>query len=150
MKKAIIFYLALLTAVYGCHHTQSATIEPVSSGSEMLYQYRWNLKELHGQPATMGTTDTAHLLFYPGQVGRVSGSAGCNRINGTFELSGVNKISFSPLATTRMACPGETESQFLKALAQANNWSIVNNQLLLANGKITVATLQGVSPDQQK
>lgn len=152
MRKKIIFIVpfALLVTIYSCHHTRPITAQPLYGGSETLYQYRWNLAELNGQPIATGNSDTAHLLFYPGQVNRVSGSTGCNRLTGTFELSGVNKIKFSPLATTRMACPGNTESQFLTALAQVNNWSIINNQLLLNNGRILVAKLQGVSANQPK
>ncbi len=67
---------------------------------------------------------------------KVSGSTGCNRINGTFELTGVGFIKFSPLATTKMACPGNTEAKFIGAVGQVNNWSIINDMLLLNNGKI--------------
>lgn len=139
----------LLNILYSCHHTHLVTTQPTYGGSEMLYQYKWDLTELNNQPVSPGS-DTAHLLFYPGQVNRVSGSAGCNRLNGTFELSGVNKIKFSPLATTRMACPGQDESQLLTAISQVNNWSIINNQLLLNNGKLLLAKLQGVSVGQPK
>ncbi|MEJ7680493.1 MAG: META domain-containing protein [Segetibacter sp.] len=91
MKKpiAIIIPFILLSIVCGCHHTQPITAQPVYAGSETLYQYRWNLMELNGQPADAGTPNTAFLLFYPGQVNRVSGSTGCNRLTGTFEISGV-------------------------------------------------------------
>ena len=62
--------------------------------------------------------NAAHLLFSPGQVNKVSGSTGCNRLNGNFDLTGVNFIKFSPLATTKMACTGNNnEAQFIEALA---------------------------------
>ena len=147
MKKAItiIISFAILAMLYSCHHIKPIAAPSVSGGSETLFQYRWNLTDLDGQPIAVGSRDTPHLLFYPGQVSRVSGSTGCNRLNGTFELSIMHKIKFSPLATTRMACPGNTESQFLAALRQTDNWSIINNQLLLNKGRILVAKLQGVS-----
>lgn len=152
MRKTIILIIpfALLAIIYGCHHTRPIAAQPPSGGSETLFEYKWILTELNGQPLGTGNRDTAHLLFFPGQVSRVSGSGGCNRLNGTFELSTDHKIKFSPLATTRMACAGNTESQFLTALGQTNNWSIINNQLLLNNGKILVAKLQGVSANQPK
>lgn len=152
MKKTItiIIPFAILAIIYGCHHTRPIATQPAYGGSETLFEYKWNLTDLNGQPIATGSRDTPHLLFYPGQVSRVSGSTGCNRLNGTFELSTVHKIKFSPLATTRMACPGNTESQFLTALGQVDNWSIINNQLLLNNGKILVARLQGVSANQSK
>lgn len=147
MKRAItiIIPFTLLAVFYSCHHIRPIAAPPASGGSETLFQYRWNLTDLNGQPIAIGSRDTPHLLFYPGQVSRVSGSTGCNRLNGNFELSTMHKIKFSPLATTRMACPGNTESQFLAALSQADNWSIINNQFLLNKGRILVAKLQGVS-----
>lgn len=147
----ITISFASLAIIFSCRHIRSATTPPVYGGSEMLFQYKWNLTELNGKPVPTGTPDTAQLLFYPGQVSRVSGSTGCNRLNGTFELSGVNKIKFSPLATTKMACPGNTEAQFLTALAQVDNWSIINNELLLNNGRILAVKLHNnVSADQSK
>lgn len=89
-------------------------------------------------------------MFYPGQVSRVSGSTGCNRLNGTFELSDDHKIKFSPLATTKMAGTGNTETEFLTALSQVDNWSIVNNELLLNKGEKSVLKLRNVSADQPK
>jgi heat shock protein HslJ len=141
---------AVLSIAYSCHHTHVMNTQPIHSGSEMLYQYKWNLAELNGEPVTTDNINNAHMLFYPGKVNSVSGSTGCNRLTGTIELSGVNKIKFSPLATTKMACPGQNESQLLMALAQVNKWSIINSQLLLNNGNILVAKLQGVAVGQPK
>lgn len=150
MKKTICIIIPLLAIIYGCHRTLPIAAQPISGGSETLFQYRWNLTELNGKPIATPGRDTAYLLFYPGQVSRVSGSTGCNSLTGTFELSTEHKIKFSPLITTKMACPGNAESQFLTALEQANNWNIINNQLLLNNGKILVAKLQGVTANQPK
>ncbi len=108
-------------------------------GSEMLYQYQWDLVELQGQPVTFSGDKNANLLFTAGQPNKISGSTGCNRLNGSFELSGAGFIKFSPLATTRMACPGDTEAKFIEAVSQVNNWSIINDMLLLNNGKILLA-----------
>ena len=150
MKKSIAISAALLAIICGCHHTQPVAAQPSSGGSELLYQFKWNLTALNGQPIAAEGRDTAYLLFYPGQVNRVSGSAGCNRLNGTVELTGDHTIRFSPLATTRKACPGQTEPQFLTALSVADNWSVANNRLSLNNGNREVAKLQGVSAAQLK
>jgi heat shock protein HslJ len=73
-------------------------------GSQKLYAHRWTLTEVDGQPVTPAGTDRdAHLLFTT--LNRVTGSTGCNRLTGTYELLDGNKIRFSPLATTRMLCP---------------------------------------------
>lgn len=112
-------------------------------GSEELYAHKWLLTELNGRPVTAtGSEADAHLLFFSGQVSRVSGSTGCNRLNGTFELMSTHKIKFSPLATTRKLCPGaNVESEFVAALGRVDTYSLVDNRLLLNSGRVTVARL---------
>jgi len=63
--------------------------------------------------------------------GKVSGDSGCNRFHGSFAVAG-NALTIGPLATTRMACDGESmvqEQQFLAALASAATWDIVRGML---------------------
>ena len=123
----------------GCHSSKPIS-RGTPGGSEMLYQYQWNLTELQGQPIRTSSGETPHLLFSPGQVNKVTGSTGCNRLNGSFKLTGINFIKFSLLATTKMACPGRNkEAPFIEAMGHANNWSIINDQLILSNGKILLA-----------
>lgn len=146
----LITSLAIIIVTVGCHTSQPIS-GGTSRGSEMLYKYKWYLSELQGRPFTfIGHDNYAHLLFSAGQPNKVTGSTGCNRLNGSFDLSGGNIIKFSPLATTKMACPGNTEATFIEALGQVNNWSISNEQLLLSNGKTVVAKLNGVSMETEK
>ena len=65
---------------------------------------------------------------------RISGSTGCNRMTGGFEVRG-NKITFSQMATTRMACPNmESENRFLKAFTgRTLNYSLDGGRLRLKN-----------------
>ena len=142
MKKIFLslFAATLFFMLNSCHSSKPFS-SGTAGGSEMLYQYQWNLTELNGRPiAAFGNDNTAHLLFSSGLVNKVSGSTGCNRLNGSIDLTGVNFIKFSPLATTKMLCRGNNnESEFIEALSQANNWNIINNELLLNNGRIAVA-----------
>ncbi|MGF1638714.1 MAG: META domain-containing protein, partial [Cyclobacteriaceae bacterium] len=60
---------------------------------------------------------------------RVYGHSGCNNFNGPLVLSG-NKIDFkSPMAMTKMACPGDLETRFIKALQETDNY-ILNQDTL--------------------
>ena len=57
---------------------------------------------------------------------QASGSTGCNRFNGTVEING-DKISFGPLATTKMACEpriSEQEKLYLDALQKTRSYSL--------------------------
>ena len=81
----------------------------------------WQLAELisgDGPDAAVSSTWTdAELVF--GEDGRLSGSTGCNRLMGGFELDG-EVLVLGPLATTRMACTddgaAEQERQVLAVL----------------------------------
>ena len=61
---------------------------------------------------------------------KVSGNGGCNQINAQVTTAG-NKLSFGPIAASRMACPGEGESIFLKAMESINRFNISKDQKTL-------------------
>lgn len=62
----------------------------------------------------------------------VSGSGGCNRLAGGYEVNG-NHLKFTQMASTRMAClhGGDTEAQFMQALDQVSTWKIGGGTLSL-------------------
>ena len=138
---AIIFFIA------GCQSTKPV-MASASGGSEMLFMHQWNLTELEGKSVVITPGTQPHLLFFPGQMSRVSGSTGCNKLNGSFVLLAANSMKFSPLATTKMACEGDNvESKFLEVLGKVNSWAIINKQLLLKNGKVLTAKLNAVTAE---
>ena len=71
------------------------------------------------------------LRFDPLQS-RLSGSAGCNRISGAFDLDGA-RLVVSRVVSTRRACvpDNSAEERFLKALAEVQRWRIESGALLL-------------------
>ncbi|MCB0726039.1 MAG: META domain-containing protein [Ignavibacteriae bacterium] len=71
----------------------------------------------------------------------VKGNGGCNQISCTF-IADKENIKFGPIAATRMACPGNFESDFLSVLENANKYKIENNRLYLMNDEITLAVLK--------
>ena len=59
----------------------------------------------------------------------VSGTTGCNHINGKYTVT-EDQISFdSNMAMTKMACPGYEETIFLNALKNVNRFEITDGQL---------------------
>lgn len=102
MTRSLAFLLALLAAISAAvpGHAQM----PPLAGTE------WGL-DAAGAPDRF-------IRF--GSDGRVSGSAGCNRFTGSYEHEGA-RLSFGPLATTRMMCAPdvmEAEEAFLSALSR--------------------------------
>ncbi len=71
-----------------------------------------------------GAVDTAGMpkgkptLEIHSGIRRVSGHTGCNNFTGTFDIMGEGAIQFSPLASTRMACPAmDLEDDIQRALS---------------------------------
>ena len=123
----------------------------IKGGSEVLYMYKWTLSELDGKPVAVdNAARTPQLAFFSGQINRVTGTTGCNRITGTFEIGADNMLKFLPLATTKMACIGENiETPFLEALSGVDQFSIDdNNSLLLVRAGKTIMKFSGKSGDQ--
>jgi heat shock protein HslJ len=91
----------------------------------------WAAVEIAGEPVTAADPKrAAHLLFQQGS--RVAGSDGCNRVTGTYELTG-DAIKFGLMASTMMACPdiGVADRRFHEALRNASRWTIAGGSLEL-------------------
>ena len=152
MRKGIVGIAALLIlfSLVACHSIKSIN-KVVSGGSELLYKSQWNLMELQEQTINALSGNPPFLLFTPNKLNKVSGSTGCNKLNGSFQLTGKNIIKFSPLTTTKMACRADNvEAKFLDALSRVNNWRIINNQLLLSNDTKVLMKLKTVTSESAK
>ncbi len=102
----------------------------------------WILETIVAGPGavTSVVAGTEPTLLLDGD--QASGSAGCNRFTGTFELTTgdavmqdvTGDLSFGPLATTRMACPGpvmEQERTVLTVLGATTTWLVDADRLSL-------------------
>lgn len=59
---------------------------------------------------------------------KLSGKAGCNRINSQITLGKGREISFGPVAATRMMCPDiETENKIIDAIGRVNSYEYREN-----------------------
>lgn len=104
----------------------------------------WALVSLKGEKVVKSENQEreAHFIL-DSKARRISGNGGCNIFNGSYYLEEGNKLSFSPLATTRMACFGvENEDQFFRSLEQVKGFSVDGDNLVLYNaGKVEVMRL---------
>lgn len=108
----------------------------------------WRLIELPGQSLAAIDPERAPSLTLDPATKRASGSAGCNRFSGTYEVDG-NALTFGPLATTRMACPPEimaVEDALLKALAAETAWSLQDGTLVLTREGQLIARFAAGEP----
>lgn len=114
--------LALPLAAAGCAG-MSAAPAPVLVGTE------WRLESLGGREVPAASAAT---LSFP-ESGRVAGNASCNRFFGTYTQTG-QKISFSQMGSTRMACIGpaaDQEGRYLAALQKATAFEVEGSRLTI-------------------
>ena len=77
-----------LEAADGPTHVK-LVVEPVPDGDEPpLAGTTWELAELGESPVELGSGERAPALVLDPASSRVSGSGGCNRLTGSFELAG--------------------------------------------------------------
>lgn len=123
-------------------------VPPAPHATAPLQDTYWKLVRLGNEAVAppLGQNREAHLVLHA-QGQRLAGSGGCNRLMGSYVLEG-GKLSFPPVATTRMACPegGDAESRFLKALEQVAAYRLSGQQLVLLDaGGGTLAQFEAVA-----
>jgi heat shock protein HslJ len=94
-----------------------------------LWGTSWALEDLAGSTVMKGAQPT---LEFP-EPGKVAGKGSCNRFFGAVRVSG-ETISFSAMASTRMACGealGTQETTYLKALQDSERFQVQGDVLLI-------------------
>ena len=78
------------------------------------------------------TTSSKNEMFVLNfnEEGNISSTTDCNSILGSYEVGAPGQLSFGPLASTRMACPGETmETVYSAALQKVESYTLENEKL---------------------
>jgi heat shock protein HslJ len=96
-----------------------------------LENTEWKLVDLGNAPIHAASQLQEPYLLLDSQSHRVSGSGGCNRLMGSYQLSG-NHLTFTQLAGTLMACEKgmDTEQAFNAVLAKTKRWKITGTNLI--------------------
>ncbi len=103
-----------------------------ASATATLENTYWKLVELGGKPVTPAAEREPYVVLHS-EGRRIAGFGGCNRLIGGYSLSG-QKLSFSQMAGTMMACPDDDEQYeraFHQALGKAASWRIDGERLEL-------------------
>jgi heat shock protein HslJ len=123
---------------------RSPSFAPIQSGVKdrtgiALEGTEWKLIGLGDTPVHSASQQQEPYMLLTPESHRVSGSSGCNRMVGSYELSG-DHLTFREMAGTMMACASgmDTEKALQDALAEARNWKISGQALDLfdANGRL--------------
>lgn len=116
--------LAIVLICAGC---SSPDVEKRVDHKNLVHA--WELVELHGQSVV--AEKPVYIEFT--ENNKVTGFAGCNRINGSFKVVKGDKIGFGQLGVTRMTCPAiETENKFVKTLNAGSHFKVEGNRLIFS------------------
>ena len=103
----------------------------VNSTAAQLQSTYWKLTALGGNPVNVPDSQREpHIVLQPDS--KVNGSGGCNRMFGSYALTG-DALTFSGVGSTKMACQDamDIETSFLPALQRVAKYRVVGQQLEL-------------------
>lgn len=109
---------------------------PVVPAPASLFDVRWQLVEMMGNKPSAPATGLPYIQFAP-ETNSIAGFGGCNQFSGTYELLPGNRLRFSQMVSTMMACADmSTETEMLKLLDTVDNYSLNNNRLSLNRARM--------------
>ncbi|SMO55949.1 META domain-containing protein [Solitalea koreensis] len=110
-------------------------------GPPTLANNHWELQDVKGVDIYLAF-NIKHGIFieFNDSTKKFNGYTGCNNFFGEYTVDG-NKLHFSDMSTTRMACPQmKSENLYLQAISQVDNYRIDGKKLLLYKGEEVLAT----------
>jgi len=108
--------------------------------ANLLTGKKWILKELNGVIITDTSTNPDKkpiFLEFKDSAKTINGFGGCNGYGGNYELKEGNRIQFSQVVSTMMACENtETEVKLFKVYETADNYFSDGKKLQLNKAKM--------------
>lgn len=144
MRQTINLLFILSLTAFGCSSSDKPTSEETEPASlettpnATITETYWKLTALEGQPVKMAENQEREIHFIlKSEDMRVTGFSGCNHINGSYELEEGNRIRFTQMAATLMACPDVEvdESAVLEVFNLTDNYTINGDTLSLNVGR---------------
>ncbi|MFA6687234.1 MAG: META domain-containing protein, partial [Desulfuromonas sp.] len=140
----------VLASAYVLERVRGIEVQDINAAVGLLADIHWELVELDGVSLSTTQVGIAWLVFKR-ESQRVYGSAGCNRLTGSW-VAGDDAVAqqgqqdthaavplplhLGPLGTTMMACPAELmqlEDSFLSALATVSGVYLDGEGLILTD-----------------
>ena len=140
--------LSLSVFIVGFTMLACNTPKKTASSTTEITEAYWKLIELMGKPVgiTPAGAREMHMILKI-DSSRVQAFAGCNNITGVYELKEPNRITFSKMITTQMACANmEMESQLLKVFETADSYYITGDTLQLIRARMAPLAIFKVRP----
>ena len=131
-----IITLSMVFGLWGCSTAKKAQsmIDPA------ILNGRWVLTELTGATVSLDVLypEKKPAIQFDSANQKISGNTGCNSFNGPLKVTGAQIDLSSPMAMTRMFCPGDGEKMFLDAFTTSNGWTVRDTELRLMKNDLLV------------
>lgn len=128
-----IISLAAVSLLWACSSSKNNN----TSREVPLEGTYWKLVELNGKAITSEMVNREAFMQLIAESGRVTGNGGCNVMGGSYELMEPNRIRFSGMFSTKMACPKmDVEDQFFKVLENADSYYLKGDTLQLIRARM--------------
>ncbi|MBC6611239.1 META domain-containing protein [Hymenobacter sp. BT507] len=134
MRITSLFGAALTALLASCAGREPAeTTQTPTVATTPLRGTYWVLHQLGDSAViTHENSQEVYLTLAADSSNRAEGQAGCNRFRGRFTLAANDQLSFSPLLSTKMACPRlQLESRYLSALEGTTRYQLQGDTLRL-------------------
>ncbi len=109
----------------------------LKKAKESITEKYWKLTEIGGKTVIPGSTQKeAHIILKTADS-RMTGTGGCNVLGGTYTLEEPNRIRFSAIIRTQMACPDmDMEEALIQALETADSYHLQQDTLQLFRARM--------------
>lgn len=139
MKKFILMSFVLCGFLIACKSTKNMASNKPADPAKLNGTWELNYITSSRMPFKDLYPDKIPTITFNVSEGKINGNTGCNTFLGTFKVNGSSIDLSSPLALTRMACPGAGENVFVETLKKANTYNIEGKTLsLMENGTETM------------
>lgn len=136
--KNLLWLVCVITMGVGCNSSKNMA---------KLNDVKWELKMLDGKEIKLTDNNSDIYIQFNEAEKKVNGRGGCNRFFGNYDMDG-DKLKFSPIGATRMACPDlQTESEFFRVLETVDAYSIKEGLLSLkSKGNVVAVFFKAEEP----
>lgn len=147
MKSLFFLFITAPLILIGCGSTNSKTGNMNDVSDSDITGVFWVLETLEGE--TIVHPNDPREIGFRIEEDKVSGFAGCNNFMGSFSQSEANKIQFSSMASTKMACLTTTfdERIFIRAFDTIDEYELSDDGLKLMSKGNVLATFKKSSKE---
>jgi len=137
MGNKVILMSVFMSVLFSCSCNKKTASETTNEPNIIVSKTNnlngnWKLVELKGKKID---NEKFNIQFF--EKNRFSAFAGCNNMGGEYEISQENKIKFSKVISTMMACDDmKTEQELASVLEMVDNFVTNGNTLSLSKAKM--------------